>query len=253
MAFEREGKVMDGAADVSLPDPPIEADVFLGGFDRIDTPIDWLAEQWALNLSSAALGAIFRLFAISLRQSPAGSLPGELIMIEQLVPRSVGRAELEEALTLWRMCSDGRRYWSRVVPLVEEAWGRKRGKKTKDAMRKRRERLAAKLMECGLTEDGAKYQEVQDLVLAELPDDARLTTQNVMNAATQAGIIGNVRPVRVDRIGQSEDSPKASTDCPKVSGGQSEDSPRTVRGQKTDGSFVPIGDLNTRYGDTRRG
>ena len=225
----------------NYPEPPFEADVFLGGFERIDTPIDWLSEEWALGLSSAGLGAVFRLFAASLRQSPAGSLPNALIDIEQLVPRSVERDHLDEALGLWHSCSDGRRYWSRMVPLIEDAWSRKKGRKTKDAMRKRRERLTAKLMDCGLSEDGAKFHEVQDLVLAEMAEGEQMTTKNVMNAAKRAGVVGNVRPVRADRLGLSQDSPK-------LSGGQSLDSPRTGKGQYSDSPFVSAGDASTKYG-----
>ncbi|MCD9148505.1 hypothetical protein [Pseudophaeobacter flagellatus] len=227
----------------SYPEPPIEADVSLGGFERIDMPIDWLSEEWALGLSSAGLGAVFRLYAVSLRQSPAGSLPCTVADIEQLVPRSVASEELKEALSLWHSCSDGRRYWSRIVPLIEDAWGRKKGKKTKDAMRKRRERLAVKLMECGMTENGAKFHEVQDMVLAALPDGAQLTTKNVMNAATAAGLVGNVRPVRTDTLGQSSDGPK-------VSGGQSLDSPRTANGQHSDSPNVSAGIRPTRYSES---
>ncbi|WP_323783833.1 hypothetical protein [Leisingera sp.] len=226
----------------NYPEPPIEAEVSLGGFDRIDMPIDWLVEEWAVGLSSAGLGAVFRLYAVSLRQSPAGSLPGTVHAIEQLIPRSVGDAELKEALELWPMHSDGRRYWARIVPLVEDAWGRKKGKKTKDALRKRRERLAKKLMECGVTENGAKFHELQDMVFDELQDGAQLTTKNVMEAATRAGVIGNVRPVRLDAIGQSPDSPK-------LSDGQSQDSHRTVGGQSLDSPHVSSSPHHTRYGD----
>lgn len=225
----------------NYPEPPIEAEVSLGGFERIDMPIDWLVEEWAVGLSSAGLGALFRLYAVSLRQSPAGSLPGTVHAIEQIVPRSVGSEELREALELWPMHSDGRRYWARIVPLVEDAWGRKRGKRTKDAMRKTRERLAKKLMELGVSENGAKFGELQDMVLDELPDGARLTTKNVLDAATRAGVLGNVRPVRLDTVGQSSDSPKAS-------GGQSADSHGTVGGQSSDSPLVSGRPPGTTYG-----
>lgn len=221
-----------------LPDPPIEAEWSLAGFDRIDMPIDWLGEDWALEFSTAGLGAMFRLMAISLRQSPAGSLPGSDHRLAMLMPQNMSREALDEALMHWQMHSDGRRYWDRLVPLIEDAWGRKKGKRNKDALRKRRERLRDQLVKCGLTEIGAKNSDVQDLVLAELPDDARMTFGNVHDAATRAGVIGPVRKLSADENGLSESVRKCPPDSPRTVHGQLQDSPRTVRGQLRDSSDV---------------
>lgn len=182
----------------ALPEPPVEADVSLGGFERIDMPIDWLTEDWALELSVSALGAMFRLFTASLRQSPAGSLPGDEALIASLVPGDLPLDVLADVLPLWPLCSDRRRYWFRGVPCIEEAWSRKRGKATKDATRKRRERLKALLVRCGCTETGAASSDVQALVMAEIADGERMTERAVFDAATRAGVIG--APARMARL-----------------------------------------------------
>lgn len=184
----------------ALPDPPVEVDVSLGGFDKIDMPIDWLTEEWALALSAGGIGVMFRLYAASLRQAPAGSLPAAEALIVSLVPGELPAEHLAEALPLWPVCSDGRRYWFRGAACIEDAWGRKRGKHTKDAERKRRERLKALLVRCGCTETGAASSDVQALVTAELPDGARMTERVVLDAATRAGVIG--APARLSRPGK---------------------------------------------------
>jgi len=224
-----------------LPEPPIEADVFLGGFDRIDMPIDWLNEDWALDISAAGLGVMFRLYGVSLRQSPAGSLPGDEVKLAAVLPASVPREALDEALTLWVVHSDGRRYWTRVVPFVEDAWSRRRGKTSKDAIRKRRERLCIQLRKCGLSEVGAANGDVQAQVMDEIPDSARMTFQVVFDAATQAGVIGPVRPMRSDKNGLSESVRGLSNSVR----GQSTDSPRTVHGQSTDSPRTENGQSNS--------
>lgn len=229
---------------VDLPDPPIEPEVTLAGFERIDMPIDWLGEDWALSLSSAGLGAVFRLFTSSLRQCPAGSLPGSDLLVKAAVAGPFEGDDLREALALWELHSDGRRYWPRIVPLIEEAWSRRRGKTSKDATRKRRERLRDQLIKAGCTPTGAANADVQAMVWAELGDDARLTLQNVVDAATRAGVIGPIRPLRRDVSGQSED-------CPKVSGGQLLDSHGTVTGQFSDSPDVSDPQGSTRYGVAR--
>jgi hypothetical protein len=224
-----------------LPDPPYDADVYLGGFDRIDMPIDWLSEDWALGMSPAGMGVLFRLYTISLRQPTAGSLPADPALIAMLLPANTPIDARNEALSLWHQCSDGRLYWDRVVPLIEDAWGRKRGKATKDSLRKRRERLAQQLVKCGLSEDGAKFHEVQDAVMDQIPDGARHTFDVVYNAAKAAGVIGNIRTVRPDAVGQSKDSPRTV-------GGQSTDSCGTVRGQFSDSPYGSRPQPHTRSG-----
>lgn len=234
--------------EATQPDPLIEADVYLGGFDRIDMPIDWLTEDWALDLSAAGLGALFRLYHVSLRQGTAGSLPGCETRVAMLLPSNIPTEALQEALGLWTLCNDGRFYWSRIVPLIEDAWSRKRGKRTKDAMRKRRERLAEQLVKCGVTETGAASHEVQNMIFDEVPDGARLTVDTVFNAATKVGLIGNIRPVRVDAVGQSDSVQQCPADSPRTVAGQSTDSPRTVGGRNSDSPIVSKHRPHTRSG-----
>lgn len=233
-------------------EPPLEPDVHLGGFERIDMPIDWLGEEWALGLSAAALGTLFRLYGVSLRQSPAGSLPADPVCVSVLVPGEVPTGALAEVLELWPVHADGRRYWSRVIPFIEDAWSRRKGKTSRDTQRKRRERLRNQLIKCGLTDVGAANHDVQAAVLAEMFDGDRLTFDAVFNAATRAGVIGPVRPLRSDTSGQSRD-------CPEVSGGQSADSCWTVAGQSRDRRGTVVGQypdsphvsdmsFSTRYG-----
>lgn len=221
------------------PEPPLEAEVSLGGFDRIDMPIDWMGEDWALEMDDAALGALWRLVGASLRQSPAGSLPGPRERVMLLV--SAARPEaLDAALRLWPLHSDERRYWPRLVPLIEEAWSRKRGRRGKDADRKRRERLRAQLIRAGCTPTGAANRDVQDAVLAEL-GDGRLTEVGVLEAAQRAGAISSVRSMRktVTRTVQ---------DCPQVSNVTVSDSPRdTLRtvGEVSRGQFADSCEAST--------
>lgn len=221
------------------PEPPLEADVSLGGFDRIDMPIDWMGEDWALEMDDAALGALWRLVGASLRQSPAGSLPGARERIVLLVPAAIPDA-LDGALRLWPLHSDGRRYWDRLVPLIEEAWSRKRGRRTKDAERKRRERLRVQLVRAGCTVTGAANRDVQDAVLAEL-GDGRLTEVGVLEAALRAGVVSPVRPL-------GKTVTRTVRDCPQASNVTVSDSPRTVHGQFSDSSRTVAG----QFGDTSR-
>lgn len=176
----------------ALPDPPYDPDVSLGGFDRIDMPIDWLGEDWALDLDDSTLGCMFRLLQASLRQSPAGSLPGDLSRVMRLAGIEAGGPAFHRAMVLWPTHADNRRYWARLVPVIEEAWGRKKGRVTKEGLRKRRERLAAQLVKAGLTEIGAASHDVQDVVFAELGDQ-RMTEENVLQAAMRAGVVGPVK------------------------------------------------------------
>ncbi|MER5172652.1 hypothetical protein [Thioclava kandeliae] len=226
-----------------LPEPPIEAHVSLNTFEQIEMPIDWLSEEWALGLSHAALGIMFRLYSASIRQSPAGSLPGCPDQICRLVAGLERGDDIAEALALWPVHSDGRRYWARCVPLIEAAWGRRKGKTSKDALRKRRQRLGEQLIKCGLSQDGAANRDVQDMVLAEL-GEGRLELRLVHDAASRAGIIGPVRKLSADTNGQSVDSHKLSR---VTLSGQSRDSHGTVRGQSSDSPFVSDAANSTRY------
>jgi hypothetical protein len=199
----------------------------LAGFGWIDMPMDWLGEDWLTDLSDAARGIMWRLIHTALRQtSPAGSLPGKVSAVAELIGRAPDYAPLIEALALWEVCSDGRRYWWRLVPVVESAWGRVRNTKTKDAERKKRQRLAEKLRECGLTDVGSRNRDVQDAVLAQMMDGDKITSRAVFDAATAAQVIGTVRrlskSVTADSLGQSQDSPRTDvgqfSDSPVVSG-----------------------------------
>lgn len=236
-----------------LPDPPYDPDVNLSTFDHIDMPMDWLAEDWALGLSAAGLGVLFRLYAVSLRQATAGSLPADRLRIQTLLQGDAPGAALDEALELWPLHSDGRRYWPRIQSVIDAAWARRRGKKTKEAMRKRRERCKAQLIKVGLTEQGASNRDVLDLVLAEIPEGERLTFQNVYAAAERAGAIGGaVRPIRPEVSGTEMDSPEVSEgqsrDSWRTVGGQMRDSHGTVTGQLADSLEVSDPPRPTRYG-----
>ena len=41
-------------------EPPLNADVSLEGYSRIDLPFRWQGEEWFLELSDAALGCVIR-------------------------------------------------------------------------------------------------------------------------------------------------------------------------------------------------
>lgn len=190
-----------------LPDPPIEAEVTLLGYTTIDMPMDWHTEEWALPLSDAVLGAMYRLAFKSLRQAPAGSLPASPDSCLLLLEGRADRAAVLEALEFWEECSDGRRYWARLVPVIETAWRRYKGKQSADATRKRRERMGKQLQALGVTEAGAKNRDVLGAVFAQMRQGAPLSLGEVRTAAMAAGVIGNIRPLsRVtvsDSVGQS--------------------------------------------------
>ena len=169
-------------------EPPLDADVSLEGYSRIDLPFRWQGEEWFLEISDAALGIHFRLLLVSLLQVPAGSLPGSSGLNSRLIGGTKNEGSLQEALSLWILHNDGRRYWPQLVPLVEDAWARKRGKQTKEAERKRRERLAINLRKLGLTDEGSKFTEVQDAVIAHLPPNGKWTFESVKAAAQAARI-----------------------------------------------------------------
>lgn len=177
-----------------LREPPLNADVSLEGYSRIDMPFRWQGEEWFLELSDAALGVHFRLYLASLLQVPAGSLPGNSDLCSKLIGGRAEKTFLQESLAQWIVHLDGRRYWPPLVPLIEDAWARKRGKQTKEADRKRRERLAINLRRLGLAEDGSNNTEVQNAVIVHLPLDGNWTFEAVKIAVHAANIIGPVRP-----------------------------------------------------------
>lgn len=187
----------DLLADFSggLPDPPIEAEVTLLGYTTIDMPMDWHTEEWALPLTDAVLGAMYRLAFKSLRQAPAGSLPASAESCLLLLEGCADRGAVLAALEFWEECSDGRRYWPRLVPVIETAWRRYKGKQSADATRKRRERMGKQLRVLGVTETGAKNRDVLDAVFAQMRQGAPLSITEVRTAAMAAGVIGNIRPL----------------------------------------------------------
>lgn len=211
-----------------LPEPPLPAEVTLQGYTTLDIPLDWHGEDWALPLSDAVLGLHYRLIWLSLRQSPAGSIPGDPEMCRYLLQGNVDRSALDEALDLWPAYSDGRRYWPRLVSIIEAAWARYKGKQSKDAVRKRRERLASQLRQLGLTDDGSRNADVLDAVIAQMPQGAKLSMTEVRNAAMAAGIIGPVRKLSESVTRTVSDSPRTVLDSIRTVHGQSRDSFRTV-------------------------
>ena len=233
-----------------LPEPPIEAEVSIKTFDMIDMPIDWLGEEWALSLTDDQMGQMFRLIMASLRQVPAGSLPGDHDQLQRLT----GLVPDPVVLGIWQECSDGRRYWERLVPVVESAWSRKRGKQTKDAERQRRRRLMLHLVRAGLTETGARNHEVQDAVFIELGAQ-KLTEQNVFNAAQAAGLIGPVTPLRDSQrdrneLSQARPKPSRVTESGQLRdrNGQLRDSPRDSAVTVSDSPHVSEPGKKTTYG-----
>jgi hypothetical protein len=174
-------------------EPPLDADVSLEGYFRIDLPFRWQWEEWFLELSDPALGVQFRLFLASCGQIPAGSLPRNSALCSKLIGGRTEESSLEEALVLWLPHSDGRRYWPPLVPLIEEAWARKRGKQSKEAERKRRERLAFNLRKLGLSDEGSNFREVQDAVIAHLSLNGKWNFEAVKEAVQAANILPKAR------------------------------------------------------------
>lgn len=241
----------DGMAAGRLPEPPLDPEVTLQGYTTIDLPIDWMSEDWALPLDDAVLGVHQRLLWVSLRQSPSGSIPGDIILIRYLLTGNVDRDALDSALDLWVTCSDGRRYWPRLVPVIESAWARYKGKQGKDAARKRKERMSAQLRLLGLTEDGSRNQDVIDAVWAQMVQGARISLSEVRNAAMAAGVIGSLRSLGASVTRTVLDSPRTVLD----SSGQLQDSlgqSRTVGGQFSDCPLVPDRPSSTKSSATRR-